>query len=400
MGKSSSPPPAPDPAATANAQAGYDKATAGYNAALNRYNVSTPYGSLDWTQSGTDPATGAPMYSQKVNLTPASQATLTQDQNNALGLATTQGQMLGNASAGMASPIDVNGISSVQRGVSDYGPGYVSNVADQGPGYAGSVTGGPGYAGPVAQGNLTGLANQATNAAYGSSMALLQPQMDIDRKAAQTDLANRGIPMGSEGYNNQMGTLDRSQDFTRTQAANNATLTGMQYDNQLFNQGAQNANFQNTAQQGMFSQGMANAGLQNTAQAGMFSQGLNNANLQNNAQQSGFNQALAQGNYANSAQAQAMQQYLGLRQEPLNEYNAMMNGTQVQTPQFQATPVTNANAPNYAGAVAQNYQGQLNAYNAQTGGNNSFLSGLMGIGGAALGAPMGTFPAIGRALGM
>lgn len=326
MGKSSSPPPAPDPVATANAQSGYDKATAGYNAALNRYDVNTPLGSLNWSQNGTDPATGAPIYSQQVNLNPTSQATLNQTQGNALNLAQTQGQMLGNASAGMASPVDTTKLPGMQSSVNYNGPGY---------------------AGPVAQGDLTGLANKATNAAYGSSMALLQPQMDIDRKAMTQQLANQGIPVGSENYNNQMGTMNRSQDFTRTQAANNATLTGMQYDNQLFNQG------------------------------------LNNANLQNDAQQGGYNQALSSGGFANSAQAQAMQQYLGLRQEPLNEYNAMMNGTQVQTPQFQATPAVSAQAPNYAQAVQNNYQGQLNAFNTQTGSSNSMTSGLMGIAAAA-----------------
>jgi hypothetical protein len=372
MGKSSSPPPAPDPTATANAQAGYDKATAGYNAALNRYETDTPLGSSVWTQYGTDPATGAPLYRQNINMTQAATDTIGQTQQNALGLAKTQGQMLGNASAGMASPIDTAGMPGVQSGINYNGPGFSQGVSDRG----------PGYAGPVNQGDLTGLANKATQASYNSSMALLQPQMDIDHKAAIQDLANRGIPVGSEGYNNQMGTMDRNQEFTRAQAANNATLQGMQYDNQLFNQGAMNA------------------GLQNTAQQGMFSQGLNNAQLQNTAQEGGFNQALSQGNFGNSAQAQAMQQYLGLRQEPLNEYNAMMNGTQVQTPQFQSTPTITAGTPNYAGAVAQNYQGQLNSYNAQTGANNSFMSGLFGLGGAALGAPAGTMPALGKALGI
>lgn len=292
MGGKSSPPPAPDPNATASAQSQYDKSTAAYNAALNRYNVYTPYGNQTWQRSGTD-ASGAPIYSQNISLSPQAQATLNQNMANANNLSQTQGQLLNNARTGLAQPVNTEGL--------------------------------PGYAGPVNHGDLSGLANQATQASYNSQMSMLEPQYAQQQEQTKNELANQGLAADSEAYQNAMGNLNRQQDWSRTQAANNATLQGMQYDNQLFNQG------------------------------------VSNAYLQNQAQQGGFQQALT------------------LHDQPLNEYNSMMTGTQVQAPQFQSNPTVMANAPNYQNAVNSAYQGQLNAYNAQTGSQNSFMGGLMGV---------------------
>ena len=64
MGKKSSPspPPQPDPVATAQAQGAVDKETAIAQAALNRINENTPYGSLTYTKGAVDPETGIPAY--------------------------------------------------------------------------------------------------------------------------------------------------------------------------------------------------------------------------------------------------------------------------------------------------------------------------------------------------
>jgi hypothetical protein len=113
------------------------------------------------------------------------------------------------------------------------------------------------------------------------------------------------------------------------------------------------------------------------SQAALQGIGLDQSNRQNAIQEQGY--------YANA---------------PLNYLNGLMTGSQVQTPQFQATQGTSIQAPNYQQAVGNNYQGQLNAYNSQTGSSNSMMSGLFSLGGAALGAPAGTFPAIGAALGI
>ncbi len=69
---------------------------------------------------------------------------------------------------------------------------------------------------------------------------------------------------------------------------------------------------------------------------------------------------------------------LTMRNQPLNEVNALMSGSQVQMPTFQNTPQTGVNGTDIAGLINSNYQNQLNSYNAKIGG-------LAGLGGAALG---------------
>ena len=69
----------PDPYATAAAQTQSNQQTANYNAALNRVDQYTPYGSSVYTQTGKD-ATGAPTYAQTTTLTPLAQQELDNEQ--------------------------------------------------------------------------------------------------------------------------------------------------------------------------------------------------------------------------------------------------------------------------------------------------------------------------------
>lgn len=293
-GKSSG---APDPRETAQAQSEFDKKTAAFNAVLSRTNTTTPYGNQTWAQHGTDPTTGAPIYSQNISLNPTSQSTLDSNQNNALNLSGVQGRLLGNAGNNLSQPVDMSGLQPLQS----------------------SVNGG----------DLAGLAGHARQASYDSSMALLNPQFQQQHDQLQTQLANQGIAAGSEAANNATGNQNRQQDWTRTQAANQATLTGQGYENQLYNQGMGNAQ-------------------------------LNNA-----------------------TQGQQLSQRMSLHDQPLNEYNSLLSGTQVQNPQFGAQQqVQPIQSPNYSQLVQ-------NQANAQAGSGNSFMSGLFGLGGAALGGPMG-----------
>lgn len=67
MAGGSSPPPAPDPVATAQAQTASNRETAITNANLNRVNQTTPWGSSNWSVDGTNPD-GTPRYSQSTTL--------------------------------------------------------------------------------------------------------------------------------------------------------------------------------------------------------------------------------------------------------------------------------------------------------------------------------------------
>lgn len=268
MGKSSGTPPAPNPTATAGGQQGYEQGTAAFNTALNRYNVNSPFGSLSWQQSGTDPKTGAPIYSQNISLSPDAQQALTNSQKTQAGLSGLQGQALG----GVANVLNSN---------------------------------------PFSASNLPASMVNAGQTGQDALMERFQPMMDLQSKQFEADMANRGIAQGSDAYNAAKQSLDFQQNDLRSQAA------------------------------------------------------LNGINVGNQAQ----NQAMAVKSWeANS---------------PLNYLNSLMAGSQVQTPQFQGTPSVMANAPNYQSAVNSGYQGQLNSYNAQTGANNSMMSGLFGLGAAS-----------------
>lgn len=81
------------------------------------------------------------------------------------------------------------------------------------------------------------------------------------------------------------------------------------------------------------------------------------------------------------------------RQTPLNEINALMSGSQVSNPFAVPGAAQNANvapAPLFGAAQAQ-YGADMNQYNAGAAQNAAMMSGLFSLGGAALGAPVGTF---------
>jgi hypothetical protein len=84
---------------------------------------------------------------------------------------------------------------------------------------------------------------------------------------------------------------------------------------------------------------------------------------------------------------------LAQRQTPLNEVTALMSGSQVNNPFAMPNAAQNSNvqpAPIFGAAQAQ-YGAAQDQYNAGVGQSNAMMSGLFGLGGAALGAPKGTF---------
>lgn len=79
--------------------------------------------------------------------------------------------------------------------------------------------------------------NNAAQAAYGAQTGFLQPQFQLQQTQLDQQLADRGLPIGSEAYNNAQNNLTNSQNLAYTQAANNAYGAGLQAQQQGFNQG-------------------------------------------------------------------------------------------------------------------------------------------------------------------
>lgn len=91
-----------------------------------------------------------------------------------------------------------------------------------------------------------------------------------------------------------------------------------------------------------------------------------------------------------NANAQLIAQQLGLRNQPLNELNALRGGTQVVAPNTQAQYNTpNIQPVDAIGAYNNEYQGQLAQYNADIAQNNGVLGAMTGLAGAAMFSPFG-----------
>jgi hypothetical protein len=93
---------------------------------------------------------------------------------------------------------------------------------------------------------------------------------------------------------------------------------------------------------------------------------------------------------AGKEQSRLVNQALQLRQVPLNEMNALRTGSQVTLPQFQAYNNSISAAPaNIYGAGNDAYNAQMNQYNADVAGDNAMMSGLFGLGSSFLTGGMG-----------
>jgi hypothetical protein len=108
----SGPPPAPDPTLTGQAQTASNIATAIANARLNRVNQQTPWGSITYTQGPAD-ANGVPSYSSQINLSPAQQQMLEQQQVQQMMRGQIAHQILANSGGSLGQPLDLSGLPAI-----------------------------------------------------------------------------------------------------------------------------------------------------------------------------------------------------------------------------------------------------------------------------------------------
>ena len=97
------------------------------------------------------------------------------------------------------------------------------------------------------------------------------------------------------------------------------------------------------------------------------------------AENDAYNQLLLSG------RGQAINEILTERSVPLNETAALLSGQQVQSPTFVNTPQTNVAPTDYMQAVGLQQAALTNAYNQRQQNYNTQLSGMYGLGSAALG---------------
>lgn len=92
----------PDPYATANAQEGMNKATAVYQAETNNVNQTNPYGSLNYSQSGTNPD-GTPIFQANTTLNPAEQNLFNTSVSTQQGVGNAANTLIGNLGSSLSS---------------------------------------------------------------------------------------------------------------------------------------------------------------------------------------------------------------------------------------------------------------------------------------------------------
>ena len=218
MGGKSSAPAAPDPTATSAAQTASNIQTADFNKTLNSNNVYSPLGNSTWTQTGTDPKTGAPIWANNITLTPSAQTALQESQANQATAGSLGGRLLNNVGSTYTSPMSTSNLPGIRTSLD-----------------------------PTTMGDPS--VQNAEQTSYNSQMSLLQPQMDQSSKALEDQLAAEGITQGSDAYNTAKDNLQRQQATTSAAVASGAVGQGIGLQNQLFGQGATGAGFTNQAQQ-------------------------------------------------------------------------------------------------------------------------------------------------------
>lgn len=120
MKDSPTPPPAPDPNQTASAQTHSNIDTALANARLNRVNQQTPWGSLTYSQGDVD-ANGIPTYNANIQLSPAQQQLLEQQQQMQTLRNTIAQSLLGQTQSRLSQPLDLSHLHSMMDRGQQYG---------------------------------------------------------------------------------------------------------------------------------------------------------------------------------------------------------------------------------------------------------------------------------------
>jgi hypothetical protein len=275
-GKDAETPDTPDYMALAKEQSQMQKDINRETLAANRVNQVTPYGNLNYTQSGTDQY-GNPTYTATQVLSPEQQKLY--GQNTALS-----SDMLSGAQSGLSNYTNVMANPTVDQ----------SQLAQTG------INPGEVYSDAI--------------------MRRLQPQIAQETASFENKLANQGIAPGSEAYMNARRSFDQAQNDKMTSAIVGGMNTGLQANQQGFNQAAYNLT------------------------------------------------------------------------SPLNMINSLRTGNQVQNPNYvQSAQMSTTQAPDLMGATQAGFNTAMSGANAANAAQSNFMGGLMGLGGAALMSPVGTF---------
>lgn len=379
MGKKSGPsaPAAPDPVATAQAQAGYNREAAITQANLNRIDQYTPQGSITYQQIGTN-SDGTPRYSQTQTYSPEQQALYDQQNQIAQALGSTAQQQIGRVNDTMNSTFNYDNMQPMTTNVNGAPvqrvsgtPNLQSDIANAGP-IQRSV-------GPT---DFSADGQRVADAVYGQATSRLDPQFKNSQSDFEARMAAQGIPVGSEAYNRQADQNARDKTDAYNDANYRAIQAGGAEQSRLFGLQLQQGQFANQAQDQQYTQNAGDATFHNqTAQTG-FQNNMAATGFNNQAGAQEFNQNLTNANLNNAARQQQIQEATYLRNLPLNDIAALLGtGGGVQNPQFSSVSQVGVAAPDYMGQVNNTYADQYRQYQQAQQDRSSGLGAIFGLAG-------------------
>ena len=206
-----SPPPAPDPVKTANAQAAANKEAAIAASELGMVNQVTPYGALTYTQRGTSSA-GTPQYTATTTLSPEQQQALSTKQAIGQQLLNTGQNYLGRVNEATSQPFSLSDL-------------------------------------PAAPQADAGARQQVEDALYNRATSRLDPRFEKQQRQLETQLANQGFSRDSAGFQQAMDEFARNKNDAYTQAQQTAQSQAIDEQNRLF--GLQSTARQNAIQESL-----------------------------------------------------------------------------------------------------------------------------------------------------
>jgi len=426
-GGSSQKPVTPDPTATAQAQAGYNKDAAISQAYLDRVNQVSPTGSTTWTVTGTNPD-GTPKFTETTALTPEMQAI-----NE--GIQKLAGKAVDNAGQAVNTPLNFDNAPKQITNVGSDLPGLQYKGGDIGPLATDFARSSYGRVSPTAGGNIqNGLdfssapklaayddfgndANKYRDTVYSKLASRLDPQYNQSEADMRARLAAQGISENSDAYRRELDNFNRAKTDAYEQANMDAYTQGSAEQSRLFGlskaardtitgEMTTQGNFANNAQGQRFDQynaaqqtnnaaqasqeqaALAAANLANQAETTKFNQQMSNAQFNNETQAQGFNQEAANAALNNSGRTQAINETMALHETPIQDVAALTgNSTSVsQAPQFQPVAQVGVAAPDYSNLVENQYNQQVAMYNQEQQNKGSALGGIFGAVGKLGGA--------------
>lgn len=384
MSKPKAPTP-PDPYKTADAQTGSSLMTSLMNNQMGMVDQVGPNGSLRYTkldeQSFTDPTTGrtysVPRYQATTELSPNGQLIQGANDRSAINLANLGADQSARLGDLLSRPVDMAGIPAM------------ADRSGAAPAQYGGDLGAPQYQDFGGDAGLQTSYDVGDTKRYEDAlMERMNPQLDRSRQQLETNLANRGIKLGSAAYDRALDESNRSQNDARLAAILNAgqeqsRLAGIARDQATFGNNARQQTFQNTASTTAANNSNRSQGFADQQAI----QGRSDANANNR-----FSQVAQLLDSQDRQRSQAMNEQFAVRNQPLNELLSILGGTQVQTPNFALAAPDRMAATDYTSLMQNDFNNRQQNYATKMQGLSDMYSGLFGLGATALG-PGGLFGA-------